>query len=225
MSAAGGNRGETQTEEPTRAQRTIARRAAESRATVPDLESTVEVDMLAALSLQQARSCSMTAILVKACALALREVPRANGAYRDGRFELYARVNVGLVVAAADALSIPVVFDADEKPLGELAEEVDRLADRAATGALTPPELSGATFTLSDVGAYGIASASPVIVPPHAAAVATGAVRAVATVREGVIAAGHAMTITLASDHRILYGQEAYRFLAAIKERLELATV
>lgn len=225
MSAAGGNRGETQTEEPTRAQRTIARRAAESRATVPDLESTVEVDMLAALSLQQARSCSMTAILVRACALALREVPRANGAYRDGRFELYSRVNVGLVVAGADALSIPVVFDADKKPLSELAEEVDRLADRAAAGALTPPELSGATFTLSDVGAYGIASASPVIVPPHAAAVATGAVRAVATVRDGVIAPGHTMTVTLAADHRILYGREAYRFLAAIKERLELGTV
>lgn len=225
MSAAGGNKGETQTEEPTRAQRTIARRAAESRATVPDLESTVEVDMLATLALAEARSCSLTPILVRACALALREVPRANGAYRDGRFELYTRVNVGLVVAAADSLSIPVVFDADEKPLPELAEEVDRLADRAASGALTPRELSGATFTLSDVGAYGIASASPVIVPPHAAAVATGAVRAVAAVRDGVIVPGHTMTITLAADHRILYGQEAYRFLTAIKERLEQATV
>ncbi len=225
MSAVSGNRGETHTEEPTRAQRTIARRAAESRATVPDLESTVEVDMLAALALQQARSCSLTAILVRACALALREVPRANGAYRDGRFELYTRVNLGLVVAAADGLSIPVVVDADEKPLSELAEEVDRLADRAAGGALTPPELSGATCTLSDVGAYGIASASPVIVSPHAAAVATGAVRPVAAVRDGVIVPGHAMTITLAADHRILYGQEAYRFLTAIKGHLEHAAV
>lgn len=225
MSATGGNRGETQTEEPTRAQRTVARRAAESRATVPDLELTVEVDMLAVLALQQAHSCSLTAILIRACALALRQVPRANGAYRDGRFERYSRVNVGLVVPTADGLSIPVVFDADEKPLPEVAEEADRLVDRADSGSLTPPELSGATFTLSDVGAYGIASASPVIVPPHAAAVAAGAVRAAAMVRDGAIVPGHTMTVTLACDHRILFGQEAYRFLAAIGERLEQASL
>ncbi len=225
MSAGGGNRGETETEEPTRAQRTVARRAAESRATVPDLELTVEVDMLAALALQQAQSCSLTPILIRACALALRQVPKANGAYRDGRFERYSRVNVGLVVPTADALSIPVVFDADEKPLPDLAEEADRLADRAASGSLTPPELSGATFTLSDVGAHGIASASPVIVPPNAAAVAAGAVRPAAMVRDGVIVPGHAMTIALACDHRILFGHEAYGFLAAIKELLEQASV
>ena len=120
-------------------------------------------------------------------------------------------------MAAADSLSIPVVFDADDKPLPELTEEADRLADAGRRGALTPPELSGATFTLSDVGAYGIASASPVIVPPHAAAVATGAVRAARRFGIRRIVPGHTMTITLAADHRILYGQEAYRFLTAIK--------
>jgi pyruvate dehydrogenase E2 component (dihydrolipoamide acetyltransferase) len=221
VSAAGGNRGETRVEEPSRAQRTIARRAAESRATIPDIELTVEADMTAGVALQQARSCSLTALLIKACALALREVPRANGAYRDGHFELYSRVNVGLVVASGDGLSIPVVFDADAKPLPELAEEADRLVARAAAGELTPPELSGATFTLSDVGAYGIATAAPVIVPPHAAAVATGAVRSTPAVRDGAIVAGQWMTITLAADHRILYGQEAFRFLTAIKGHVE----
>ena len=221
MSATGGNRGETRIEEPSRAQRTIARRAAESRATVPDIELTVEADVSAAHALVHSESSSVTALLIKACALALREVPRANGAYRDGRFELYSRVNVGLVVASGDGLSIPVVFDADIKPLPELTEEADRLVARAGAGELTPPEVSGATFTLSDVGAHGIASATPIIVPPHAAAVAAGAVRSSPAVRDSRIVPGHAMTITLAADHRILYGQEAYRFLSAIKAHVE----
>ncbi len=224
MSATGGNRGETRIEEPSRAQRAIARRAAESRATVPDIALTVEADMTAGLAFVQAQSCSLTALLIKACALALREVPRANGAYRDGHFELYSRVNVGLVVASGDGLSIPVVFDADAKPLPQLDEEANRLAARAGAGELTPPEVSGATFTLSDVGAHGIASAAPVIVPPHAAAVAAGAVRAAPAVRDGAIVPGQTMTITLAADHRILYGQEAYRFLTAIKAHVERAS-
>jgi pyruvate dehydrogenase E2 component (dihydrolipoamide acetyltransferase) len=225
VSAGAGNRGETRVEEPTRGQRTIARRAAESRATIPDIDLAVEVDMTAGLALQRARACSLLALLIKACALALREVPRANGAYRDGHFELYSRVNIGLVVASGDALSIPVVFDADGKPLPELTEEAEHLTARAARGELTPPELSGATFTLFDVGAHGIASASPVIVPPHAAAVAAGAVRDTAAVQAGAVVPGQAMTLTLAADHRILYGEQACRFLTAIKARVEAAAV
>jgi pyruvate dehydrogenase E2 component (dihydrolipoamide acetyltransferase) len=225
VSAGAGNRGETRVEEPTRAQRTIARRAAESRATIPDIELAVEADMTAGAALARAHACSLLSLLISACALALREVPRANGAYRDGHFELYSRVNIGLVVASGDALSIPVVFDADHKPLAELAEEAERLMARAAGGELTPPELSGATFSLSDVGTHGIASASPVIVPPHAAAVAAGAVRDTARVKDGTIVPGQAMTLTLAADHRILYGELAFRFLTAIKRHAEAPAV
>ncbi len=224
MTASGSSKGHVQIEEPSRVQRTIARRTAESRATVPDLELAVEVDATACLALAQARSSSLTAILLKACALALRDVPRANGAYRDGRFEIYERVNVGLVVSTEDALAIPVVFDADRKPLEQLTEEAERLSERAHLGELTPPELSGATFTFADLGPHGIASASPLIVPPHAAAVTAGAVRATATVRDGAIVPGHTMTITLAADHRILYGRQAFRFLAAIRSHLEGAS-
>ncbi len=221
MTASGSSKGEVQIEEPSRIQRTIARRTAESRATVPDLELAVEVDATACLALAESQSCPVTAILLKACALALRDVPRANGAYRDGRFELYARVNVGLVVSTEDALAIPVVFEADQKPLEQLSEEVQRLTERAYLGALTPPEQAGATFTFADLGPYGLASASPVIVPPHAAAVTAGAVRAIATVRDGAVVPGHAMTITLAADHRILYGRQAFAFVAAIRSQLE----
>lgn len=225
MTASGGGKGEVRIEEPTRAQRTVARRAAESRATVPDLELTVEVDMTASLALQEARSCSLTAIILRACALALRDVPRANGAYRDGHFEVYGRVNVGLVVSTDEALAIPVVFDADQKPLERLSEETGRLAERASRGELTPPELSGSTFTFIDVGRHRIASASPVIVPPHAAAVAAGALRATVQIDDGALLPGHAMTVTLAADHRILYGEQAFRFLAAIRSHLEDATL
>jgi pyruvate dehydrogenase E2 component (dihydrolipoamide acetyltransferase) len=225
VTASTSGRGEVRIEEPSRAQRAVARRTAESRATVPDLELSVEIDMTACLALQDAQSWSLTAIGLKACALALREVPRANAAYRDGRFELYGRVNVGLVVPTVDALAIPVLFDADRQPLAQLSDDVQRLTERAYAGELTPPELSGATFTFADVGAYGIAGTSPMIAPPHAGAVAAGAVRATPKISAGDVVLGHAMTITLAADHRILYGEQAFRFLAAIRSHLEDATL
>ena len=91
---------------------------------------------------------SFNDMVVKACALALREFPRANGAYKDGRFELYSRVNVGVAVAAQDALVVPTVFDADKKGLREISSDTKRLAGRVRDGAITPPELSGGTFTV-----------------------------------------------------------------------------
>jgi pyruvate dehydrogenase E2 component (dihydrolipoamide acetyltransferase) len=211
------NKGQTRIEEPTRAQRTIARRAAESRATVPHLELAADVDMAACLALGP--TISRTAMLVKACALALRAVPRANGAYRDGRFELYSRVNVAVPVPADGAYVLATVFDAERKALPELTVEIAGLRGRA----LTPPELSGATFTLWEV--EEVASASPVVVPPQAAALGAGAIRAEPLLRSGAIVPGHSMTVTLACDHRILYGQEAAAFLIAVRTRLETAAL
>jgi pyruvate dehydrogenase E2 component (dihydrolipoamide acetyltransferase) len=214
-------RGEPRTEEPTRQQRTVARRAAESRATVPHLELSVEADMTACLALMQAGSCSRTALLVKACALALCDVPRANAAYRDGRFELYPRPNVGVSLPTQEAFAIATVPDADRKPLSELSEEIEGLATRAWAGQLTPPELSGATFTLTDLGAEGVGSGGPLVVAPHAAALAAGSIREVPVVRGEDVVAGHRTTLTLACDHRILYGREAARFLTSISSWLE----
>src|SRR4029077_3248937 len=99
---------------------------------------------------------SFNDMVVKAAALALREFPRANGAYRDGRFELYSRVNVGVAVAARDALVGPTVFDADQKNLRQIATDTRALAQRVRDGQITPPELSGATFTVSNLGMFGI---------------------------------------------------------------------
>lgn len=215
MSEAGGIRGAVEVIEPTRAERTIARRAAESRATVPDLVLCSDVDMSTVLALIADRQASMTAAVVRAAALALREYPRANGAYRDGHFELYSRINAGVVLPSSETAT---VLDADQKTLEELTAEIDDLTQRAA--GLTSPELSGATFT---VARYGVTRADPLITPPHAIALAAGEVRHVAAVRRGVIAPAAAVAISLACDHRIVYGELAARLLGRIKELLERA--
>jgi pyruvate dehydrogenase E2 component (dihydrolipoamide acetyltransferase) len=212
-----GAKGEVRIEEPTRIERSLARRTAESRATVPDLELRADVDM----ELHRSRRGSLSALLVKACALALRAEPRANAAYRDGRYELYSRVNVGVAVPTDTAYVIATLFDADGKSLSEIATELEALRARARTGELTPPELSGATITLYDLSASGVTSASPVINPPHAAALAAGAIREVPVVREGAVVPGLTMSLTLACDHRVLYGPRAAEFLARITALLE----
>jgi pyruvate dehydrogenase E2 component (dihydrolipoamide acetyltransferase) len=214
--SAGGAKGETRIEEPTAAERAIARRAAEARATVPDLELRADTDMAHALELRDTQGCSIPAILVRATALALKAVPRANGAYRDGRFELYSRINIGIVVADEHSYLIPTVFDADQKSLAELSDEIERVTEAARAGKLEPPAYAGATFTLSDVGALGVPASTIVVNSPQAAALAAGAIREAPVVRDGAIRPGHVMTITLACDHRILYGAQAARFLAEV---------
>lgn len=214
-----GVKGSVQVVEPTQAERTVARRSAEARATVPDLELSVEVDMGARVGLQV----PSTAILVRAVALALREHPRANAAYRDGQFELYSRVNVGVTLPQVDGQVTATLFDADRKGLSELASEIDVLQRRAAE--LTSPERSGATFTLIDLGMYGVSRASPIISAPQAAGLAAGEIRHAPVVRDAGVVPGEVMTLTLACDHRILYGAEAAGFLAHIRQLLEHGTL
>lgn len=217
MEKATANKGETTILEPTRPQRTIARRAAESRATVPYLELSAEVTMDACASL--VREHSRVAVLVRACGLALHEHPRANAAYRDGRYELYSRVNVAVPVASEDAYALATVFDADRKSPAQITAEIAGFAGRT----LTAPELSGATFSVS--APDGVRSASPLIASPHAAALGAGEIAERPAVRDGVIVPSRQMTITLACDHRILYGHLAAAFLQAIASRLEAAAL
>jgi len=217
-------------EDLTKTQQVIARRMAESKATAPHFYLRASVDMgqavegrrkLKALAGEGSVVPSFNDMVVKACALALREHPRANGAYRDGRFELYSRVNVGIAVAAKDALVVPTVFDADRKGLRQIASESRALAQRVRDGQITPPELSGATFTVSNLGMYGIDGFSAVINPPQAAILAVGAIEERPVVRDGEISTAHLMQVDLACDHRILYGAPAAEFLARIRALLE----
>ena len=225
-----GNKGEVTYEELNRTQQVIARRMAESKATVPEFTVSTDVDMEAARELRaQLKAAavegqavpSFNDMVVKASALALREFPRANGSYKDGRFELHSRVNVGVAVAADDALIVPTVFDADRKSLGEIARTTRELAASVRDGSIRPPELAGGTFTVSNLGMFGIDHFTAVINPPQAAILAVGAIEPRAVVRDGELVARHTMTMTLTCDHRILYGADAARFLARIRELLE----
>ena len=222
-------RGETTEQDLTRLQKTVARRMAESKATAPDFVLTVEVDMEEAVALRKQLKAaagdqpapSFNDFVIKASALALRDFPRANGAYRDGKFELYSRVNVGMAVAGQDALVVPTVFDADSKSLGHIARESRALAERVRAGAITPPELSSGTFTVSNLGMFGIKRFVAVINPPQAAILAVGALEPRPVVRDGEVVVRSIMELTLACDHRILYGADAAEFLAKIREYLE----
>jgi pyruvate dehydrogenase E2 component (dihydrolipoamide acetyltransferase) len=223
-----GNRGEMQVQELTRLQRTVSRRMAESKATAPDFSLEVEIDMSLCVELRarlkevEAKPPSYNDMVVKACANALREHPRVNAAYRDGKFELYSRVNVGVAVAANDALVVPTVFDADKKSLGEISRTVQSLATKVRDSEITPPELSGGTFTVSNLGMYGIDRFTAVINPPQAALLAVGALRKRPMVDDGGrIVARDTMSATLVCDHRILYGADGAKFLARVRELLE----
>jgi len=223
-------KGSTSFEELTKLQSTVARRMAESKATAPHFYLSVEADMSRAVEARAHLKAgakegdvvpSFNDMVVKACAIALRENPRANGAYRDGRLELYSRVNVGVAVAAQDALVVPTVFDAALKGLAQIATETRALAQRVRDGTITPPELSGGTFTVSNLGMFGISSFAAVINPPQAGILAVGAIAERPVVRDGEIAVGSLMPMTLACDHRILYGAEGAVFLDRIRNLLE----
>jgi pyruvate dehydrogenase E2 component (dihydrolipoamide acetyltransferase) len=224
--------GAGQVEELTRLQQVVARRMAEAKSTIPHFQVQTEVAMDAALSLRSQLKATAEAlgesapsvndVIVKACALALRRHPHANGSYRAGRFELHEHVNVGVAVAAEGALVVPTVFDADAKSLGAIAADTRRLAERVRVQQITPPELSGATFTVSNLGMFGMTAITPVINPPQAAILGVGAARPVlARDEHGEIVDRSLLTLTLSCDHRILYGADAARFLADIKALLE----
>jgi pyruvate dehydrogenase E2 component (dihydrolipoamide acetyltransferase) len=220
-----GNKGAVTIHRPSRVQTQIAQRMAESKATIPDFTLRTEVDMDHAVAMRhQLHSDPVPTyndMVVKACAIALREHPRANAAYRDGAFELYERINVGIAVATADSLIVPTVFDAERKSLLEIARESRGLAERVRRAEITPAELSGGTFTVSNLGMYGVSSFHAIINPPQAAILAVGEVREVPVVRDGQIVSGRRMTIALTCDHRILYGAPAAEFLARVRDLLE----
>jgi pyruvate dehydrogenase E2 component (dihydrolipoamide acetyltransferase) len=224
-------KGQVEVVEPNKVQQTIARRMAESKATAPHFYLQAELDMSAAFEGRK-RLKEMAGegevvptfndMVIKACALALREHPRANAAYRDGHFEFYSRVNVGVAVAAPDALIVPTVFDADLKGLRQIAIETRALASRVRDGSITPPELSGATFTVSNLGMYGISNFHAVINTPQAAILAIGELKAKPVVGDdGQIVARQMMGVTLACDHRILYGADGALFLRRVRALLE----
>jgi pyruvate dehydrogenase E2 component (dihydrolipoamide acetyltransferase) len=226
--AEAGAKGDVNVEELTRLQQTVSRRMAESKATAPDFSIALTVDMTAAVELRTRLKeisdpvPSFNDMVVKAAASALREHPRVNGAYRDGKFELYDRVNIGIAVAAMDALVVPTVFDADKKSLGQIARDARAVIGKVKDKTVTPPELSGGTFTVSNLGMFGIEHFTAIINPPQAAILTVGKLdKQPAVDDKGKVVARDQMTLTLVCDHRILYGADGAEFLARIKDLLE----
>jgi pyruvate dehydrogenase E2 component (dihydrolipoamide acetyltransferase) len=227
--SAAGAKGLVDVREPSRVQATIARRMSDAKATMPEFTLTLDVDMDAAVELRDAFKAlgdgaivpSYNDFVVRAAALALRAHPRANAAFRDGHFELYDRVNVGVAVAAEDALLVPTVVDADSRSLGAIAADTRRLAAGARDGTLTAADLSGGTFSVSNLGMYGVQAFTAVLNPPQAAILAVGALERRPVVKGDELAIGHRMSLTLTCDHRILYGADAAAFLADIRTALE----
>jgi pyruvate dehydrogenase E2 component (dihydrolipoamide acetyltransferase) len=223
-----GAKGEVEIEELTRLQQTVSRRMAESKATAPDFSIALTVDMTAAVELRERLKeiadpvPSFNDMVVKAAATALREHPRVNGAYRDGKFELYDKVNVGIAVAAMDALVVPTLFDADKKSLGQIARDAREVIGKVKDKTVTPPELSGGTFTVSNLGMFGIEHFTAIINPPQAAILTVGKLgKEPAVDDKGKVVARDQMVLTLVCDHRILYGADGAEFLARVKGLLE----
>lgn len=222
-------KGEVSAVEPTRLQRAAGRQAAESRATVPDFTLAVDVDMTRCAELrtrladEAGEAPTAADMVVKAAALALREHPRVNGAYRDGQFESYSRINVGIAVHGPDDAPLaPVIRDADATSLGEIARLTRTLAGRVRSGEITAPELSGATFAVSDLGDHGVDRFTAILTPPHAAMLTVGALARRPGIDEhGGVAARDQLTLTLVCDNRILHGPDAAAFLARVRELLE----
>jgi pyruvate dehydrogenase E2 component (dihydrolipoamide acetyltransferase) len=213
----------------TRMQEVIARRMVEAKTTIPEFQVQTEVVMDAVLAmrteikeLDDVVVPSVNDFVIKAAALALREHPRVNASFQNGRFLLYPNANVGFAVAAEDALVVPTVFDADTLSLVEIAAETRRLAERVRTGSVTPQDVAGGTFTVSNLGMFGMTAISPIINMPQAAILGVGAARAVPELtQDGVLVSRQLMTLTLTCDHRILYGADAARFLSLVRTLLQ----
>jgi pyruvate dehydrogenase E2 component (dihydrolipoamide acetyltransferase) len=210
----------------TSAQRTVARRMSDSHATVPDFQVRTEVDVTQLLDMRRSmkaagRAVSVNDFVVRACALALRDHPRANGTYRDDVLDLHTHVNVGVAVAGEGTLVVPTIANADAKPVTQIAEESRVLAGKVRDGTITPAELAGGTFTVSNLGMFGVTSFTAVIAPGQAAILAVGAAVERPVVHEGDIVRRSIMDLSLSCDHRILYGADAASFLADLRGLLE----
>ncbi len=219
--AAGGARGSSRREEPTRTQAIVARRMSEARATVPDFPTCIEIRISAALALREQLAGvldpvpTMNDFLVAAVARTLTAHPRLNASFADGGFVYFDEVNVGIAVAVGDELLVPVIAGAESLPLASIAAESRRLVERTRSGAVTPPDLAGGTFTISNLGMFGISSFQPIINSPQAAILGVGGISPASDGRPA------AMTLTLVSDHRIVYGAHAAKFLADLRDLLE----
>ena len=197
----------------------------------PPVTLVAEVDMTDCVSLREqllpevekayGTRLTYTDLIVKAVARALCEHPMMNATLQDDQILIHTDINVGVAVAVEDGLLVPVVKNADRKPLGEISRELRELADRARAGKSTPEDLSGGTFTITNLGAYDVEMFNPVLVPGQTGILGVGRIAEKPAIREGQVVARHLMNLCLTFDHRVLDGAPAARFLQRVKQLLE----
>jgi pyruvate dehydrogenase E2 component (dihydrolipoamide acetyltransferase) len=215
--------------EPTRLQVVLARRMTESKQQIPHYYVTAEVDVTAALLLRsEARLLeppfvfSLTDLVVRSCALTLVELGDVNSSWIDGKIVRYAHANVGIAVALDDGgLIVPVIQAADRLSLGEIAAQGAALGEKARAGCLTPAELDHGTFTVSNLGMFGVDEFHAIINPPQSGILAIGTAVDRPVVREGQVVVRSIIRFSLSADHRVYSGVAAARFLNAVRARLE----
>jgi pyruvate dehydrogenase E2 component (dihydrolipoamide acetyltransferase) len=217
--------------EPTRMQATIARRMLEAKTTVPSFYVTVEARVDDAVRLRQqmkdavagAEKVTMTDFLMRACALALRKFPEVNTSWVDGKFQRKRSINIGLAVPPSQGLGllVPVVHDVDRKDIVQISIESRQVIERARVGRPGEHDLSGGTFSISNLGMYGVDEFVAIINPPEAAILAVGTIKDVPVIEDGRVVPGKVMRMTLSVDHRVFYGQTAAQFMAEVKRLIE----
>jgi pyruvate dehydrogenase E2 component (dihydrolipoamide acetyltransferase) len=207
--------------------KTIARRLVESKNQAPHFYLTAEADMEGAMAFREqvkevhGAKLSINDLVIKAAALALRRVPECNASWTDEAIIRHARVDIGMAVAVEDGLLTPVIRSADVKTLGQIASEAQDLAGRARERKLRPEDMTGSTFSISNLGMMGIKQFTAVINPPEGAILAVGAVRKEAVVKNDQIVVGQRMALTLSCDHRVIDGALGARLLGTIVSILE----
>jgi len=212
----------------------VAKRMSDSKATVPHFYVTSEIDMTRALALRKelnealadsGEKVSVNDLIVRACAQALLAHPQAHRSYVDGRHVYHAHAHVGIAVALDDGLIVPVVRDADAKSLRAIAGEARDLAERARAGKLRQTEIEGGTFTVSNMGMLGVSAFAAIVNPPESAILAVSATIQRPVVRDGAVAVGDVMSVTLSCDHRACSGADGARLLQTVKRHLEAPTL
>ncbi|HLP14138.1 MAG TPA: pyruvate dehydrogenase complex dihydrolipoamide acetyltransferase [Flavobacteriales bacterium] len=207
--------------------KTIARRLAESKFSAPHFYLTIDIDMDRAIDVRKSITDSLGVkvsfndMVIKASAMALKENPNVNSAWLGDRIRYNDHVHVGVAVAVEDGLLVPVVRFADTKTLTQISGEVKEYAAKAKDKKLQPADWEGNTFTISNLGMFGIEEFTAIINPPDSCIMAIGAIREVPVVKNGVVVPGNQMKVTLSCDHRVVDGATGAKFLQTFKNLME----
>lgn len=214
----------------TTTQKTIVRRLTESKQTIPHIYISNEVDMTEALALRHRFNAatgesgvkvSVNDLLIKACALALEKFPEVNSSYQDGQFLRHKHINIGMAVDIPNGLVVPVIHDANIKGVRSIARETKALAEKARNNKLAVNDISGGTFSVSNLGMMDVTEFKAIINPPEAAILAIGATRQAVVPFEDQPIIREMMTLTISADHRVLGGAACARFLQEVKRLLQ----